>query len=330
MVLKPQLQELLSKQFLKRPWESIIKKRDLMLAVVWITSDSLFLTDGILVIQTKPQPNLRKKLQKESGFDLKLQDLEGFVCLFENCRIHITNGETFLRPEECELAKLFRKRDFRSEVKRGECDANGKGKLRNLEKGEIKGRQLNLEMVNTTIINVEEKTKQRKTKKIKKKISKKSKRKRKRIQSISTEHSEETGNNAKEDIVNPCINFQMDFDQFSIICPYGKHFLSGKREMIADSLSYEQVKFFERKYKLEQHIKKMKNPEDQSLVPVLELGDIMDIQCNLKGKKVKTSKKEENKTRIPTPKGDLKKTVKYSKKRSNFQSKKKRVKRKKN
>jgi hypothetical protein len=324
MVLKPQLQELLSKQFLKRPWESTIKKRDLMLAVVWITSDSLFLTDGILVIQTKPQPNLKAKLQKETGFDLNLADLEGFVCLFENCRINITDGESFLRPKEGDLAKLFRKKDFRSDIKRGDCDSNGKGKLTNLEKGEMKGRQLGFEMVNRTVINVEEKKKKR----VKKKISKKKKGRRKRMQSVSTEDSESLRKMDHDDVVNPIINFQMDFDQFSIICPFGKHFLSGKREMVVDSLSYEQMQFFERKYKLEKHIKKMKNPEDQSMVPVLELGDIMDIQCSGKVKKIRTSKREENKTRTSTPKGDLEEQEQISKKRNNFQSKKKRTKRK--
>jgi hypothetical protein len=296
-----------------------------MLAVVWITSESLFLTDGILIIETKPQKNLKNKLQHEPGFDLELGDLEGFVCLFENCRINITSGSNFSRPEEGDLAKMFRKKDFRSEVKRGECDSNGQGKLSNMEKGEMRGRHIGFEMINRTVINVEDLKKKKKTHKVKKKISKKRKRKRKRTQSMSTEDSESS--KKLNDIVNPVINFLLEFDTFSVICPNGKHFLSGKREMIVDSLSYEQVQFFERKFKLEKHINKMKNAGNDSLVPVLEIGDIIgNIQC-AEIQKNRNSSKEDNKTRTSTPSGDLKESSQLLKRKSKIKSKKRRNKR---
>jgi len=314
MVLKPQLQELLSKQYLKRPWEPRSKKSHLMLAVVWVSPSSLFLTDGILVIQTQTKMKLNKKFHKEEGFDLKLKDLEGFVCLFENCKIDITSDKKIARPKEGELAQMFRKKDFREEAKRGECDSNGLSKLRNFEKGEITRRQVGFEMVNRTVIDLEKEEKP-KTKKIRKRIAKKARPKAKPQSSPSTQLK-------NKEIL---INFRLGFDKFSIISPYGKYFLSKKSEMLTDSLSEEKKEFFKRKFLLEEHIKKINNPKDNSVVPVLELGDIIGQMHfrKISKQKNKMSGKEDRTTRTSTPEGDTMDFVQSNKVPTKFYSKKK-------
>ena len=326
MVLKPQLQELLSKQYLKRPWESRSKKTDLLLAVVWVSPTTLFLTDGILMIQTQKNMKLNKSFQKEKGFDLKLKDLEGFVCLFENCKINITNDKEFQRPKEGELAQMFRKKDFREEAKRGECNSNGQSKLRNFEKGEMVKRKIGFEMVNRTVIDLEDEDKmKKKIKKVRKRISKKNKKGKK--QDNTKKHKKKSQKNPK---VNQAINFRLGFDKFSVVSPYGKYFLSGKREMLIDSLSFEKLNFFQRKFKLEEHIKKMNNPENKTLVPVLELGDIigkMNFEKISKQKEKFNAK--EDRTRTSTPDGDTKDFVGSYKVPNKFISKKKKSKEKK-
>lgn len=245
-----------------------------MLAVVSVTRSSLFLTDGILIIETRHGMDPARKLQSEPGFDLNLADLEGFVCLFENCKIHITNGENYSEPEEGQLVQMFRKKDFRSEIKRGTCDQNGYSKLRNLEREEAGDAETEFDVGQRTIIDLAQASPS-KVAKLRKKISKKGKRRRKRTESVSTEESTGGRKSGAEFSVAPPINFHLDFDHFSVICPNGKHFLSGKREMMVNSLSYEQMQEYERKFKLEKHIEKMKDPRNQATVPVVDLGDIL-------------------------------------------------------
>ena len=293
MVLKPQLQELLSKQFLKRPWESISKNSNLLLAVVRVGPNSAFLSDGILTVQTSLGMDLGAKFQAEDGFDIQLKDLEGFVCLFENCRIEISSGDRFERPKQGGLADVFRKKDFRSEARRGDVGSTGHSILSNME--QVKGdRTGGFEVVNRTVIDLEASTKGP-TRRIKKKgKSRRAKLDNKSMSSESSNQKKEAENS------NPIINFYINFDSFNVICPLGKYFLSGKREMIVDSLSEERRKFFERKFKLEKHIKKMRDPKNNSLVPVLELGDIIE---EIHGRK-KTSSKDETRTTTSTPSGD--------------------------
>lgn len=322
MVLKPQLQELLSKQFLKRPWESISKNSNLLLAVVSVGPDSLFLSDGILTVQTSRGADLAKRFRAESGFNIQLADLEGFVCLFENCRIEIAGGERFERPRGGGLADVFRKRDFRSEAKRGEPLFNGVGVLSNLEQVRGEQKKAGAPPSDRTVIDLEA-SRKGPTKRIKKKNKKK-----KKLQKPEAKErpgpSEPQNQKKEEGPGNPMINFYVNFDQFSVICPLGKYFLSGKREMIVESLSEERRQFFERKFKLERHIKKMRDPEDNSLVPVLELGDIIE---EIHGRK-KTSGKEETRTMTSTPSGDSSDFLESHKISSKFRSKKKRSKKK--
>lgn len=334
MVLKPQLQELLSKQFLKRPWESFAKTSDLLLAVAWATPHSLFLTDGILVVQTRLDLDLTSKFRSEPGFEVNVNDLEGFVCLFENCRIEIANGDLFERPKEGDLSKLFRKKDFRSEAKRGDCDESGKSKLHNLEQGEVDHKKVKFEVVNRTVIDLEDSSLANSSSKLKKRISK-NKKSRKKLNGKQKKVEEEklkkklfenNQNLKKEDYkAHPVINFYLDFKQFSIISPYGKYFLSGKREMMVDSLSYEKIQFFERKFKLEKHIKKMNDPTNDTFVPVLELGDLIEeINCEKVEEKKKDCSSNEVNTRTSTPSGNSKDFMESHKVPSNFQFKKRR------
>lgn len=331
MVLKPQLQELLSKQYLKRPWESFTKNSDLMLAVVWVTPDTLFLTDGILTIQTSHSLDLQAKFKTEKGFDVQLKDLEGFVCLFENCRIEITNGDLFQRPEEGELAGMFRKKNFREEAKRGDIDGKGKTMMRNLEQGGWTKAEVKFDMVNRTVIDLENEGK-KKGKRITKRITKKKNKKAKAKKTIEKDNVSKSKSNViqkNEDLkVNPVINFYLNFDNFNIICPYGKYFLTGKREMMVDSLSYEKIQFFERKFKLEKHIKKMKDPKNNTFVPVLELGDIIDEIHSNKRIPKKNNVKDEIRTTTSTPGEDLKPNPKLVKNSSKLRNRKRRSKRK--
>ena len=337
MVLKPQLQELLSKQYLKIAWESKLKKSHLLLAVVWVTPTSLFLTDGILVIQTQIRMPLKKKLQLEPGYTIKLKELEGFVCLFENCKIQITNEKNIERPKEGELSKMFKKKDFREEAKRGECNSNGLSKLQNFEKGEIVKRIDKFEMVNSTVIDLEdEENKKKEKKKVKKRISKKVNKKKSKKSILKKKKivknkklSESNGNNnQKKKEINVDINFRIGFDKFSVLSPYGKYFLSGKREMIIDSLSYEKINFFKRKFKLEKHIKKFNDPKNNNLVKVLDLGDIigeMNFQ-KISEKKGKLNSKDDSTTRTSTPEGDTQSFVESIKASNKLYSKKKKIK----
>jgi hypothetical protein len=300
-----------------------------MLAVVWVTPDTLFLTDGILTIQTSHELDLRTKFRTEDGFDVQLRDLEGFVCLFQNCRIQISNGDNFQRPEEGELAGMFRKKDFRQEAKKGSIEVKAKGAMSNLEQtrwAKVDPQDL---LVNCTVIDLEDSNKKKKKKEDKRITRRITKKKKGRTQKQTSLDFDSKEIQKKEDSkVNPVINFYLTFDHFDIICPYGKYFLTGKREMMVDSLSYEKIQFFERKFKLERHIKKMKDPENNTLVPVLELGDIIDeIHCDKKRGK-KNSVREETRTTTSTPTGDsdvLQEPVKFQ---SNLRKHKRRSRRK--
>lgn len=328
MVLKPQLQELLSKQFFQSDWDSRPRKRHLMLAVVSVTRSSLFLTDGILVIQTSRAADLSRKFRTEPGFDLELADLEGFVCLFENCKIRISDGEDYAEPQEGELVKMFRKKDFRSEIKKGPCDS-GHGKLRNLEREEGGLAEREFHVGHSTVIDLA-RTSPAKVAKLRKRISKKNKSRRKRTESVSTDESSGSGKASFADSSLRVIDFQLDFDHFSVICPNGKHFLSGKREMMVNSLTPEQMMIIERKFKLERHIERMNDPGNQATVPVLELGDILDpIECReVTHKADVTSKQSENRTLTSTPTAQSKEFTKSPKQSHKLRSKKKRNKRK--
>lgn len=328
MVLKPQLQELLAKQFSRNAWEAPGRKRDLMLAVAAVGAESLFLTDGILVLESRGA-DLARKLAREPGFDLELADLEGFVCLFEDCRISLSDGRGFAEPDEGALVKMFRGRDFRSEIRRGEADLGGLAKLRNLEREEPapEGRF----SPGAPVIDLAARAGPAK---LRKKIAKKRKRGakegRKRRQSASTEESTGLRRAASEEPPKPAVNFYLGFARFSVISPNGKHFLSGKREMMARSLSLEQMQVFERKFKLERHIARMRNPAHREQVSVLELGDLLgEVCCEAEPRaEAPGPRREEAATLTSTPSAASKDRAKGSRKRPKFKSKKRRNKRK--
>ena len=98
--------------------------------------------------------------------------------------------------------------------------------------------------------------------------------------------------------------------------------------MIIDSLSYEKINFFKRKFKLEKHIKKFNDPKNNNLVKVLDLGDIigeMNFQ-KISEKKGKLNSKDDSTTRTSTPEGDTQSFVESIKASNKLYSKKKKIK----
>ena len=223
MVLKPQILDLFKKQFLFEKGKIAGRESHLMLAVLHVRKNQLFLTDGIKVIATKKQKFISTKLKLEKDQKIKITEMQGFVCLFKNCRFELFEGNTFERLSD-EILNHLEISDTQDEQTGFEKSNN----LSNLHSGNHETNKL-----------------------IKDKKKKYSKFKNNKIIRLKNYKKSK-----EEDYVT---NLFLDFDSFNIVCPFGGYFLRNNLQMFMDSLTEPQLVILNQNKKIDKYITKIKS-----------------------------------------------------------------------
>ena len=114
-MLKPQLQDLLKRQFFSQDYIGLVSvKRDLVLGVLQVENGRLFLTDGIISIATVQHIDSKGLYSKTLGSLVPFERLRGSVCLFKNAQLVLTDGEGFSVPVVDDYLMSMRKsRNFK-------------------------------------------------------------------------------------------------------------------------------------------------------------------------------------------------------------------------
>ena len=335
MVLKPQLQDLLRKQFFPQRSVTSSRTQNLLLAVLYIDKTKMFLSDGIVIIQMNSSVDMKQLFCKDMKSIIGLEDLAGSVCLFEDCHIDAFIEQTIERLPSSKLFKSSRKKSgYKSnsgsfqenncpgiQVQTGfsnlgqaseSTNPNPKkiiidlateprvskkrgGRIKKISRLLSRAKKENTEMVSETSPWWTRSVMTRKQKKNKRFAEMNRKR-------SSTCDSEV---NSLEISPNSETNLLLSFSKFSMICPYAHYFLTGETQMLVDTLTPEKKQKIERKFKLERHIEKMQDSSNTELVPVLDIQDILgDIITEEKGLESEDSEILEKGTRTSTPESE--------------------------
>lgn len=292
MVLKPQIQDLVKKQYFSRFGQLNKRPSHLLLTILHVRSNQVFLTDGILIVATKKQEFLHQKMKCDRNQNVNLKDMEGFVCLFKNSKFEIFEGNKFERLNEkfLNLPNKNKTKMINETINFEKQNGVSNLGVHPVEDADSNENQ-NLQIDQENDLN-------RSNNKLFKKICKKGPKRDKVNKSKSNK--------------SYSINLFFDFDKFNIVCPYGGYYLQGSLQMMMDSFSETQLLQLEQNYKLNKHISNFTKTTNND-TPIIDISNILNGFTSRR----KLSEVEEDGTTTSTPANEnMTKPVKRKCKRS--------------